>query len=146
MAPTILFVPGFWEGPTAFDQVSSLLQSDGYSTKAITLPSTGKVSPGNPSMEDDIAAIRSVVAELVDAGKDVAMVMHSGGGFLGSSALQGLTAKSHLEKGLKGGVAKIIFLSGAIFPEGSKHESLPFYTVEVCLILMLSYMLAAYGR
>jgi len=130
MAPTILFVPGFWEGPTVFDQCSSILQSDGFKTQVSVLPSTGTTSPGNPNMQDDIAAVRATVEKLVDAEEDVIMALHSGGGFIGANAIENLTAKARLEKKLKGGVVKLVFLSAAVFPEGFTHGPLPFTIVE----------------
>ena len=131
-SPTILFVPGFWEGPAPFAEVSSLLQGYGFPTEVAALASTGKVSPGNPSMLDDIAAIRDTVTKLVESGKEVVMVMHSGGGFLGSNAIEGLGSKARGEA--KGGVIKLVFLAGAVFPEGFHHDPLPFYTIDVSLI------------
>lgn len=131
MAPTILFVPGFWEGPAPFAEVSSLLQSAGFSTRTAELLSTGTVSPGNPGMHDDIAALRSTITELVDAQKDVVIVAHSGGAFLASNAIEGLGAKARLQQGMKGGVVKLVFLAGALFPEGFKHSPLPFFTIDV---------------
>lgn len=130
--PTILFVPGFWEGPAPFALVTALLQSAGYATQTATLPSTGTSSPGNPSMKDDIAAVRSAIAGLVDTeGKTVVLVLHSAGGFVGSNAAEGLDVKARQGAGLKGGVCRIVFLTGAVFPEGYKHASLPFFTYDV---------------
>lgn len=63
MTPSILFVPGLWEGPTPFTQVSTLLQAQGYATEITTLLSTGKISPGNLTMEGDIAPIRAISRE-----------------------------------------------------------------------------------
>ena len=131
MPPTVLFVPGFWVGTSPFAQVTSLLQSQGVPTQIVALPSTGSTSPGNPTMLDDIAAIRSAAEKLVEAEKDVVLVLHSGGGFLGSNAIEGLTVKARSNKGLKGGIVQIVFLSGAVFPEGFKHGPLPFAVVEV---------------
>lgn len=131
MAPTIVFVPGFWEGPTVFEKSSSLLQSDGFKTVTAVLPSTGTTSPGNPGTKDDIAAVRVIVEKLVTAEEDVILALHSGGGFIGSNAIEGLTAKARTEKGLKGGVTKIVFLTGVVFPEGFTHGPLPFAVVEV---------------
>lgn len=93
MAPTILFVPGFWEGSAPFSRVASLLRDQGYLSEIATLPSTGTVSPGNPSMKDDIAAIRSSVTNLVDLGQHVVLVLHSAAGFLGSNAIERLSLK-----------------------------------------------------
>ena len=131
MAPTILFVPGFWEGSAPFSHVASLLQAQGYPTEIATLPSTGTVSPGNPSMYDDIAAIRSTVTSLVEKGQHVVLVLHSAGGFLGSNAIEGLSLKARQEKQLSGGVSKIVFVAGAVFPEGQRHAPLPFFAYDV---------------
>lgn len=94
------------------------------------------MSPGNPSMLDDIAAVRSAVTKLVESGKEVVMVMHSGGGFIGSNAIEGLGIKARGEA--KGGVIKLVFLAAAVFPEGFKHSPLPFFTIDVSLILACS--------
>ena len=133
MAPTtILFVPGYWEGPKPFEKVSSLLQSSGFDTATAVLKSTGTTSPGNPGMRDDITAIREVVEKLVDGeDRDVVMVLHSAGGFLGANATEGLDVPARKAKGLTGGVSKMVFLAGAIFPVGFKHQSLPFFKIEV---------------
>ena len=129
--PTILFVPGFWEGPAVFAQVSSLLQGYGFPTETVALASTGKLSPGNPSMLDDIATVRTAATKLVESGQKVVMVMHSGGGFIGSNAIEGLGISARGEA--KGGIIKLVFLAGAVFPEGFKHSPLPFYTIDVRL-------------
>ncbi|GLA63415.1 hypothetical protein AtubIFM54640_004562 [Aspergillus tubingensis] len=126
MAPTILFVPGFWEGPKVFTPVCDLLQADGFRTEVCTLPSTGTTSPGNPAMTDDIAAVRDHLTSIVQRGEEVILVLHSAGGFLGSAAMEGLS-KSAVGQG---GLVKIVFLAAAVFPEGHEHEDLPFAVVE----------------
>lgn len=137
MKPTILFVPGFWEGPAPFAPVTTLLQTAGYPTQTATLPSTGASSPNNPSMKDDIAAVRSRIIDLIDddddggGGKTVVLVLHSAGGFVGSNAAEGLDVKARRGKGLKGGVCRIVFLTGAVFPVGYRHAPLPFFTYDV---------------
>ena len=103
MVPTIVFVPGFWEGPAVFEKTTSLIQSQGYVTEIASLVSTGTTSPGNPSMDDDVANIRSTIVKIVEAEQEVLLVLHSAGGFLGSAAINGLTTKARKEQGLKGG-------------------------------------------
>ncbi len=131
MAPTILFVPGFWEGSAPFSHVASLLQAQGYPTEIATLPSTGTLSPGNPSMKNDIAAIRSTVKNLVKTGQHVVLVLHSVGGFLGSNAIEGLSLEARHGKQLPGGVCKIVFVAGIVFSEGYSYAPLPFCTYGV---------------
>jgi hypothetical protein len=131
MAPTIIFVPGLWEGPTVFDKVTSILQSQGHSTEVTSLLSTGTTSPGNPNMNDDIANIRSTISKVVEAEEEVLLVLHSAGGFLGSSCIEGLTVKAQKEKGLQGGVVKILFLAAGVLPMGATPPLLPFFEFDV---------------
>ena len=139
MPPTIVFVPGFWEGGAPFAKVISILQSQGYPTDIALLPSTGTTSPGNPSMSDDIAAVHSKIAEIVNKDQDVLLVTHSAGGFLGSNAIQDLETKTRQDKGLSGGVGMIVFLAGGILPEGFEHQALPFFKIDVCFPLRSLY-------
>lgn len=127
--PTIVFVPGFWEGSAPFEKISSILQGYGFPTEIAALISTGKISPGNPNMLDDIAAIRSAVRKLVESGQEVIMVMHSGGGFLGSNAIEGLGMMARGEA--KGCVTKLIFVAAALYLEGFQHKPLPFFAINV---------------
>ncbi|KFZ04267.1 hypothetical protein V501_09207, partial [Pseudogymnoascus sp. VKM F-4519 (FW-2642)] len=124
--PTILLVPGLWEGPTVFAQVSTLLEYSGYSTQTASLPSTGSLSPGNPNMNDDILSIRVVISQLVQSNKEVLLVLHSAGGFLASEAMEGLSVKKREEAGLKGGVSGIVFLAAGLARVGDKHVKRPF--------------------
>jgi hypothetical protein len=138
MAPTIIFVPGLWEGPTVFEKVTSILQSQGYTTQAASLVSTGTTSPGNPTMNDDIANIRSTISKVVEAEQEVLLVLHSAGGFLGSAAFEGLTTKARKEKGMKGGVVKILFIAAGILPLGTTPPMLPFFEFGVSSLFLFS--------
>lgn len=131
-----LFVPGFWEGAQPFESVSRLLSLKHFQTETCSLPSTGSISPGNPSMLDDIAAIRSSVESVLSAEEEIILVLHSAGGFLGSNAMEGLSKKTRAESGLKGGVVGIVFLAAAVFPEGFEHGSLPFTEIQVCRLFL----------
>lgn len=131
MAPTILLVPGFWEGPTVYQQLTGLLQADGFCTEVAPLVSTGHKSPNNPTMKDDITAIRMRVAKLVEVGQEVVLVLHSAAGMLGSNAIEDLELSKRLAAGKKGGVTKIVFLAAGIGPEGLTHSSPPFVQVNV---------------
>ncbi|KAJ5619236.1 hypothetical protein N7510_003220 [Penicillium lagena] len=135
MAPVIFLVPGLWEGPSVFEPLSALMTANGFTTESAVLLSTGTVSPGNPTMKDDIAAVRQHLQEVVAQGEDVLLVLHSAGGFIGSEAMQGLSKKQRKESGQKGGVVGIVFLSGAVFPEGYEHQPLPFAVVEPDVLL-----------
>ncbi|KAL5350920.1 hypothetical protein ACLOAV_004493 [Pseudogymnoascus australis] len=123
---TILMVPGLWEGTIVFTQVSTLLGFFGYTTEIASLPSTGSLSPDNPTMNDDILSIRAVISQLVQSNKKVLLVLHSAGGFLGSESMKGLSVKEREEAGFKGGVIGIVFLAAGLASVGSQHVKRPF--------------------
>ncbi|KAJ5692705.1 hypothetical protein N7462_002128 [Penicillium macrosclerotiorum] len=129
MAPKILFVPGLWEGPTVFGPISTQLAIQGFSAEIAELPSTGTVSPGNPSYKDDVQAVRSHIQRLIQ-NDDLLLVLHSAGGFIGSEAMEGLSKKDRESQGHKHGVVGILFIAGAVFPEGFQHQPLPFARIE----------------
>lgn len=122
------------KGPEVFDNLSSELTSAGYgNVYVVKLKSTGTWSPGNPSMDSDIARIRQKLEPFVEKGNEIIMVLHSAGGFLGSNAFEGLSEKARKNEGLAGGVKGIVFVSAAIYPEGFHHGDLPFAMVDVSL-------------
>lgn len=82
-------------------------------------------------MHDDESFIRSNLITLIETEqRDVLMVMHSAGGFLGTAAVKDLSKKVRSEKGLKGGVVGYVFLSAAVVEVGHVHEDLPFFDVH----------------
>lgn len=132
--PALIFVPGIWEGPLAFAEVRPLVEAAGYETHAVSLASTGvpfSIDPKSPSMDDDIKAIRDQVEPFVLSGREIVLVMHSAGAFLGSDAIQGLTKKARAKDGKAGGVMHIIFLSGGVVPEGYVHTLKTFAEADV---------------
>lgn len=144
MAPIIFFVPGFWEGPSVFGPLSSLLIKDGFTTQTAVLPSTGTTSPGNPTMKDDVAAVRRQIEHVISGGDEILLVLHSAGGFIGSEAMEGLSKSQRQKQGYSGGVIGIIFIAGAVFPVGHQHQPLPFAVVEVSKLVHLIYLLLNY--
>ncbi|MCJ1403203.1 hypothetical protein MMC11_006426 [Xylographa trunciseda] len=122
--PTLVFVPGIWVGPVVYDSVTATLRDPhGYTTTAISLPSTGKESPNAPSMKDDADAIRAGIEPLLDEGKELVLILHSAGGFLGSDAIEGLGVEARAKVGQKGGVRKLVFLAAALPDVGFDHGS-----------------------
>lgn len=80
---------------------------------------------------DDIEVIRKAVEAIVDQGKDVLLVGHSAGAFLGSHALKEFTPQARKEAGKAGQVTKLAFVAGALFPPGHEHSPAPFMDVQV---------------
>ncbi|KAK2011633.1 alpha/beta-hydrolase [Colletotrichum eremochloae] len=116
--PTILFTPGAWHGPWAFDLVRSDLSSRGYPTAAVTLAGVGSTDP-NVGLEQDTEAVRTELQTLVDEGRDVIMVAHSYGGIPVSNAVKGLNYKDLVAQKKPGGVIMVIYLTSFAIPAGT---------------------------
>ena len=115
--PTIALVPGAWHSPVHYEDLLSLLEKAGYETKAIQLPSVDSANPKEETVASDAEAVREkLLLPLLDAGKDVLLVMHSYGGFPGSAAARGLSKKS----GKTGsGIVGLVYIAAFIAPEGA---------------------------
>jgi hypothetical protein len=82
-------------------------------------------------MKDDVASLHAAISEVVQEDQEVLLVLHSAGGFLGSSAMEGLSVKHRKEAELKGGVIGIVFLAAGLGPPGYEHTNLPFFDFDV---------------
>jgi hypothetical protein len=134
MALTIFIVPSIWEGDAVWDKLISILKTRyNLPVTLARLISTGQTSADAPRMNDDIAHIKWQLARVVDAADPdgVMALCHSAGGMLGTSAMKDLSVKARSEQGKQGGAKKIVFLTGAIAPEGTVHHLTPFMKIEV---------------
>ncbi len=131
--PTVVIVPGFWEGRETYNATTREIISAGYACTTVQLPSTGTVPPNNPTMHDDINAIRRVLENILEReGKEIVLVMHSAGGFLGSNAIEGMSVEERKAQGKDGGVRKLLVLTAGLLPEGTLHTTPPFGDIHVC--------------
>ena len=89
--------------------------------------------PNSGKIPDDVAHVRSQLEPLLKEGKEVILVLHSGSAFVGSNAVQGMSIEAREKEGKQGGIRKIVYLTGALFPEGTLHPDLPFTYREVCI-------------
>lgn len=115
--PTIVFVPGAWHGPQVFDPVANILQSQGYKTVAVSLPSVGASPPVN-DFQPDVAAIRDAIQSSVNEGSEVVVFAHSYGGVPSSEAIKGLTKSDLQSQGKPGGVIHYVLCASFLIPEG----------------------------
>jgi pimeloyl-ACP methyl ester carboxylesterase len=134
VAPTIVIIPGLWLGPRPYELLVEEMKKAAPSlTDFVYAPlvSTGKASPGNPTMHDDAMGIREVIKPLVQAGKRLVLVGHSAGAFLSGMATEDLEVGEKLAVASGGGVERFIFIAGGILPPGAPHPELNFYRIEV---------------
>jgi hypothetical protein len=116
--PTIVFVPGACHTPEFFGPVISILEPLGYKCVTVSMPAVGKTKPVD-SLDEDIAAIRTVVLKELDAGLDVIMNVHSWGGIPTNSALDGLSKAEREKDGKTGAVVKMTFVASFVLPENT---------------------------
>lgn len=117
--PTFVCVPGFCHTSAIFDPLRSLLGHYGYSVLPVQLPSVlanGGHASNDPTQ--DTRAIRSSVTRLVEAGHDVIVILHSYAGVPGGDALYGLGTAERAQRGLRGGVLRVVFVMAWIVQEG----------------------------
>ena len=87
--PTFVLVPGNFLPVTYYATTAELLESHGFQTRLVSLPSTGSESPLT-SNEPDVDAVRATLEELCDSGKDFIVVAHSYGSIPTCEAINGL--------------------------------------------------------
>lgn len=116
--PTVVFIPGAWHLPEAFDTVRQILTTRGFPSAAVSLPSTGAESP-TLSLSDDILSARLVVEQLVNDGKKVMVVAHSYGGLVASGAVKHLGYAQRRDAGSKGGVIMLVYMAAFAATKGS---------------------------
>jgi pimeloyl-ACP methyl ester carboxylesterase len=119
--PVFVLLHGAWHTPQCWDSLVKELAKAGYDSIAPALPSSGSTPPV-PDWSADIQIIRKTVSELVEKGRDVAVVMHSFSGMTGGTALEGLDRESRAASDLPGGVIRLIYVVAFLVPEGFQHS------------------------
>ncbi|KAH7186002.1 Alpha/beta hydrolase fold-1 [Fusarium flagelliforme] len=116
MLPTILAVPGAWHTVESFDTVKKIFTDRNYDFVSQNAPG---VVDANSTVTGDAASLRTnLLQPLVEAGKDVIVMMHSYGGMYGSQAVQGLSKRERKESGKQGGVVSLVYVSAVTPLEG----------------------------
>ncbi|TGO21547.1 hypothetical protein BPAE_0214g00180 [Botrytis paeoniae] len=116
--PTVVFIPSFWHTPEGFTPLAELLEMEGHPSVLVNLPSAG-AHPGHPDFSQDVAAICKIITELADEGKEVMVVMHSGGSVSGSEASRDLGKKERQAKGKDSKIVRVIYI-GILLPKAEK--------------------------
>lgn len=121
--PVVVIVPGAWHVPAHYAHLALKLNSAGYTVDCIESSSTGdeKDLPEN-TWTEDISIIRDAITSHTEAGRDVAVVMHSFGGMAGSEAACGLGKK---ESESSGRVIKLIYMTSFMLKEGQTRADFP---------------------
>ncbi|KAI0896542.1 Alpha/beta hydrolase fold-1 [Annulohypoxylon nitens] len=116
--PTLLIVHGGWHTPDHYIKLIKPLREAGLEVHIPRLPAMNESRPPNTDLFTDTDLIRGYATSLIEAGRSVAVLMHSYGGQVGTNALYGLSATARAAQGLKGGISHLIYMSSFAMPEG----------------------------
>lgn len=109
--PTLIFCPGAWYPPTAFEPLAAHFPD--HTTHTVAFPSIQQATSVQ-DLQPDINTLRALVEQEASAGKDVVIISHSWSGLPVNSALDGLSKTERQAAGETGGVAKLVFISAFI--------------------------------
>lgn len=118
--PSIVIVPGAWHRPAHFQGLIDRIAEVNYDAIGVTMPSVDS-SPPLESWDQDAQAVRQIIMERLNAGKEVVVLAHSFGGIAMSEAAKGLGKKERTAQGLKGGIIRLIYMCSMALPEGQSH-------------------------
>ncbi|KAL7628403.1 hypothetical protein AAE478_002605 [Parahypoxylon ruwenzoriense] len=122
--PTIVLIHGGWHVPDSYSKLVNALRTIGYEVHVPRLPSVNESRPPNTDLSTDTGLVRSYVESLVEAGRTVIAIMHSYGGQVGTNSLCGLSRAARSQKGLSGGVSRLVYMSAFALPEGGSMISI----------------------
>ncbi|KAJ5565089.1 hypothetical protein N7513_001331 [Penicillium frequentans] len=116
--PTIVLVHGAWHTPANYSTYVNALQKQGFQVHCPRLPTSSNARPPTAFLPEDVACVKELVNTLIDDGQRVLMIMHSYGGAVGSSAVEGLSLSERKASGKPGGVIHLLYLCAYILPTG----------------------------
>lgn len=116
--PTVVIVPGAFHSPSHYDELISELHQAAYSTLCLALPSLNPQNPHASDVAGDSAFIRDqMLLPLIEAGKDILLVMHSYGGIPGSCAAKELSKCKRSSQGHTAGIVGIVYIAAILAGE-----------------------------
>ncbi|KAJ5731206.1 uncharacterized protein N7483_005714 [Penicillium malachiteum] len=116
--PTVVLVHGAWHTPANYQTYVDALKKRGFQVHCPQLPTCTGIPPPTGSLVEDIACVKSLVTSLVDDGQRVLMILHSYGGAVGGSAVEGLSIPEREAAGKLGGVIHLLYLCAYMVPTG----------------------------
>jgi pimeloyl-ACP methyl ester carboxylesterase len=126
--PAMVIVHDAFHGPAHFESLAAELNAAGLEVVIPQLASASSTYVPR-AFEADVYSIFNTAKRLIQAGKDVVLVMHGYGALTGSMAADHLNRHS-LNIPRAGEVIKLIFLAGAIVEPQSSYQDLvrPYWT------------------
>ncbi|MCJ1471353.1 hypothetical protein MMC07_010001 [Pseudocyphellaria aurata] len=116
--PTLVIVPGAFHSPSHYGELIARLHQSEWPTLCLALPSLNPSDPHQADVAGDSAFIRErMLLPLLEAGKDILLVMHSYGGIPGSCAATGLSKSERASQGHEAGIVGIVYIAAILSGE-----------------------------
>lgn len=116
--PVIVLVHGAWHVPQHYEDFLSLLEKEGFEVRCPHLPTCDEPTKPTASLYDDARRVRDLVADLINHGREVIMLLHSYGGTVGTEAVTGLSRSERAASGLQGGITHLIYMCAFMLQVG----------------------------
>ncbi|KAL8836172.1 MAG: hypothetical protein Q9170_003025 [Blastenia crenularia] len=117
--PILAVIPAAWHSPVHYSAYIDQLRFAGYISVTGRLPSCDSSNPRAQTVATDATFIRQrLLLPVIEAGKEVVVIMHSYSGGPGSVAAKGLSVPERRAAGKAGGVIGLIYISAFIAYEG----------------------------
>ncbi|KAL4762386.1 alpha/beta hydrolase [Aspergillus foveolatus] len=121
-SPIFVSIPGAWHTLDTFDRLRSLMADQGLESIAIANHSVSAQPPNvahpTSGLHLDIKHTKATLQKLVNHGREVVVVMHSYGGAVGASAMEGLGYARRSKAGLRGGVIMAVWMTAFVSRKG----------------------------
>lgn len=116
--PTIVIIPGAFHSPSHYDELITRLHRAEFPILCLALPTLNPQNPHTANVAADTAFIREkMLLPLLEAGKDILLVMHSYGGIPGSCAAKGLSKGKRSSQDHTAGIFGIVYIAAIMTGE-----------------------------
>ena len=112
--PVLLLLHGAWHLPQHYATFVSQLEGRGYTVRCPRMPSCNDASPPNKFLDDDVWCARKTALEYLDKGQDVAVLMHSYGGVVGTNAMANLHESRKVDGQQTGRIVALVYFAAFI--------------------------------
>ncbi|RDL30008.1 uncharacterized protein BP5553_10635 [Venustampulla echinocandica] len=123
--PTVVLIPGAWHSPSHYSSLLKLIETAGYPTRSLRLPSVASSTPHEITATTDVDFVRNkLLLPLIEEGRDIVLINHSYGGLVGGSAAKGLSKIEQQNEGRTGGIVGLIFIAAFLGVEGADLQTM----------------------
>ena len=116
--PAIVLVHGSWHVPEHYSDLIQEFQEAGFEVFCPRLPTCDESKHLTADMFSDAQVVRDQVVSLVDASRNVIMLLHSYGGAVGTQAVEGLSTNERARENLPGGIVRLVYMCAFMLQVG----------------------------